>query len=648
MKFSTGRIQKFITVILTLHIIILLYFVYLNQSEKFAWIVGALSLLVFISYILSSGKLAELSTWLSTIVLAITSICILFFLKENSLYLTYHTLLPIALIFYLRKEPIYLFTIISIVFYTISFFMNEQIHYFSESFTINGLYILWAISISLALVVLFVMRRLYTYVNIDLAEEVIVEKTVSPYLDLSEIPYIFYLKAIADNITSTALEIRSTTLKNSENISKEKGRLLKVLEVANVMEKTFYQTIESINITKDIIEKTLNATKIGEQKISDIMEMVNKMMKFVDITKKSIYELTSATKKVEGVIHVIDKIAGQTRLLSLNASIEGARFAIEQAGFTMVSKEVKQLAALTHLSVQDITNTMRDINSKTKGVQSIIYKEGREALEGLEVAKLGEQSVKYVVRMMESIKSEVFEISDEMLVNKELADKISENFETIKSFLQENFEHMEQLSITSYDMKIQGDHLAKIIHAGQISEMLSKQNDGIYSILTRFAMDFEKICENAIRRGLISEDILFSREYNFTDEEGNKRYRSKYDGFFESSLQALLDEYKLQHSGLKYFVVMDDEGYVPLANTTSSTTNIIESETDLEKAKKMAIIDKGGVILQDYVSKQAIKSDSLYSLQCVLTSEDPIMDMSIRLHLKDRYWGAVRAGFLYS
>jgi methyl-accepting chemotaxis protein len=649
MKFSIHRVQKFITVLLTLQIIVLLYQVYLQQSKIFSGIVGALSLVVFLSYILSSGagKRAEVSIWLSTLALLAISFCTMVFLKGNSFYFVFHILLQMVLIFYFRKAPIYVFSTASIVFFMLSYFVNDQFHVFPENYSLINVYLLCVSSIIISIVILFVMKKLSSFVDFGIVEQIITKKEISQYLDSSEITYIFYLKAIADNITSTALEIRNTALGNLENIVKEKSRLQNVVEVAKVMQKTFFQTIESIGITKDIIETTLKAARTGEQKVIEIMEMVNKMMKFVDITKKSIYELISATKKVEGVIHIIDKIAGQTRLLSLNASIEGARFVGKQSGFTMVSKEVKELAALTHLSVQDITNTMRDINTKTKGVQEIINKEGREALGGLEVARLGEQSIKYVVRMLESIQSEINEIFEEMEINKDLATKIMDNFMTIESFIEENFDHMEQLSTTSYDMKVQGDHLSKIIHARQISELLSRQNEKIYSILTRFVMEFELTIENALRRSLITEEALFSREYNDVTEGNIQRYRSKYDGFFESTIQGLIDNYMSMYSGFKYFVVMDNEGYIPLSNAVNST-EMVDAET-MEGGKwgKVEIINKGGVLLQDYVSKQAIKSESLYSLQCVMTA-DPIMDMSVRLHFKDRYWGAVRAGFQYS
>ena len=616
--------------------------IYLQQNRFFAWIAGGLSIIVFLTYVLSSEKKPWISMWLSAFSLVSVSISIIALLKVNPLNISYHIFLPFLLIFYFKKEPIYFFSIISIAIYFLAYFMNDQLQIFPETYSIYGVYLISSLSLVVSLIILIIMTKLKNLVDFGFIEEKIAENEISAYLEHNELPYIFYLKAIADNIAVTSMEIRGTTDRNIENISKEKNRLQVALETAKVMQKSFYQTMDSISITRDIVMKTFDAARAGDKKISEIMKMVNKMMKFVDITKKSIYELAAATKKVEGVVHVIDKIASQTRLLSLNASIEGARFAGQQLGFHMVSKEVKELSSLTHLSVQDITNTMRDINKKTKAVQEIIYKEGREALEGLDVARLGEQSIKYVVRMMDSIQSETDQISDEMEKNRDLAVKITDNFMTIQSFLNENLGHMNNLSEISNEMKAQSDHLGKIIHARQITEMLSRQNDKVYSILTRFSMEFEEIFENSIRRGKILEDQLYSREYKSELVEGRKRFLSKYDSFFELSIQPLIDEYMQMNKDFLYFIVMDNEGYVPLENTQ------IKKITNSENAQDSEITIRAGDILQDHVSKQSIKSDSLYSLQCILTSIEPLMDMSIRLHYKDKYWGAVRAGFRYS
>ena len=84
---------------------------------------------------------------------------------------------------------------------------------------------------------------------------------------------------------------------------------------------------------------------------------------------------------------------------------------------------------------------------------------------------------------------------------------------------------------------------------------------------------------------------------------------------------------------------MDNEGYIPLINTANKKAGKIIGDTDY--------IPNAGVIKQDYSTKYAIKSDLLYTLQCVQSGGEPIMDMSVIVHYKEKVWGVARAGFQY-
>jgi methyl-accepting chemotaxis protein len=614
------------------------------QSLNLAIAAGILSICILVSQVLSSGKNQLISMWLSTFTLLVTSLFIFALSGGNQIYLIYHMILPAALIVYFRNDLIIFFGAVSGLFFVLGFFMNEQLVIYKEEITLQQIYLSALITLISSVIISMIMSSIRNHVEFQ-KEQVVAVGKKSEYLKESEVSYIYYLKAISDNITGTADEIRQIAAKNIDIIKREKVRLENTLETARVMQKTFLETKGAIFETREIVEKTLQAAIKGDNDISDIMQLVNKMVKFVDITKKSIYDLSAATKKVEGVISVIDKIANHTRLLSLNASIEGARFESRQAGFVMVSKEVKELSALTHLSVQEVTNTMRDIHTKTRMVQEVVVKEGQEAMEGLDVAKLGEQSVRYVVRMMQSIESEVAEIISDLEKNESLAGQISEHLAIIESFIIENLERMEYLEATSMDMKIQGENLDKIIHANRVIEEYSRVNDKIYALLARFGMEFEKIIEHEIRRGTIDEVKLFDRNFNFIEKNENDekgRYTSNYDEFFRSVVQEVIDKYLAMQPELRYFILMDNEGYVPLINEKYPVS--IESENH----GKYNIASQPGVIMADYASKYAVKSDNLYTLQCVQSQEEQVMDMAVHLHFKGKIWGVSRAGFRYS
>ena len=89
-------------------------------------------------------------------------------------------------------------------------------------------------------------------------------------------------------------------------------------------------------------------------------------------TVKLMEDLSIQSKDISSVLSIIGKIAQQTNLLSLNATVEAARAGKHGKGFAVVAGEVKELAARTAKATREIESMVssfqENVNQIIKGV----------------------------------------------------------------------------------------------------------------------------------------------------------------------------------------------------------------------------------------------------------------------------------------
>ncbi len=157
--------------------------------------------------------------------------------------------------------------------------------------------------------------------------------------------------------------------KNGYVLDEKSNQLLSL--VNSLHNATISQAASLEQTSAAVQEITVNITTTS-QKARNMLEIAtetknyaNEGIKLVENTEKSMLEINDSTNAISEAITIIDQIAFQTNILSLNAAVEAATAGEAGKGFAVVAAEVRNLASRSAEAAKQIKNLVEVASQKS-------------------------------------------------------------------------------------------------------------------------------------------------------------------------------------------------------------------------------------------------------------------------------------------
>ena len=233
-------------------------------------------------------------------------------------------------------------------------------------------------------------------------------------------------------VSNAADQTQSSVSALSEASQRQADEIADVSEAVNEMAVSIDMLSYNAAESSSVAERSVDIASKGAVVVQNTIDGMDNIRGQIQETAKRIKRLGESSQEIGDIVSLINDIADQTNILSLNAAIQASMAGDAGKGFAVVADEVQRLAERSGAAAKQISALVKTIQSDTNEAVSSMEQTTAEVVQGTRLAQDAGVALGEIESVSKSLAEIIENISDAARQQAASAGKISNTMNSIQ------------------------------------------------------------------------------------------------------------------------------------------------------------------------------------------------------------------------
>ena len=233
-------------------------------------------------------------------------------------------------------------------------------------------------------------------------------------------------------VSEASRQTQSTATALSEASASQAREITEATVEINRISKTMGEVSGDADESSKVAERSVVIANKGADAVQNTINGMDKIREQIQKTSKQIKRLGESSQEIGDIVSLIDDIADQTNILSLNAAIQASMAGDAGRGFAVVADEVQRLAERSSAATKQIEVLVKTIQADTNDAVISMEQTTAEVVQGARLAQDAGVALGEIEDVSNDLAKLIKDISSAAQYQSESATRVSDTMNVIQ------------------------------------------------------------------------------------------------------------------------------------------------------------------------------------------------------------------------